>query len=135
MFVTIPTKSSRAVCLFARRAYWMFGTKGLFDTKGLPLNHSNSQRLVNVMPILVCTRIIECNANISSTPWSTIMVIANSAHVASFIILFALFTNCKPRIGKLDIELLIEARRCKRKDVSYRNGLWVHHLLSLEKKK
>lgn len=47
------------------------------------------------------------------------MVVSYSAHISRLEILLTLFTNRKPRVRKLHVQLLLESRKNKRESILY----------------
>ena len=117
MLVLISTETPRSIGPFASRANGRFGVKGLHHAVRLPLDHSHRHGLVNVSPVFVETRIVNGNADVGCRPRRRSVGIAHPAHVSRLEVLLALFADGKPRVGKLNADLLVETGRSKRQNV------------------
>ena len=121
LFAAVPTGS---VGLFASRTHWRLFRKGLLGDKGLPLHHATDHGLVHITSSLrVDARIIQRQTNVGDRPRRIGVLVPHTAQVPRLEILFARFTNSQPRIGKLDVELLLETGRCEAQDIPMRCSL------------
>ena len=103
MFVSLSTKAPGPVGPFAGGTDGGLGIKGFPDTIGLPLHHTNCHGLVQIVPIVIETRVVDCNANVGGSPGCRGVRVANTAHIPRFEVLLALFTDRQPRVWELDI--------------------------------
>ena len=93
MLVSFSAEGPRSVGLLASGANGSLRIKRILDTEWLPLYHANSERLVDVLSIRIRARIVQSYANIRRSPRRSFVVVANSAHISSLKILFALLAN------------------------------------------
>jgi len=111
--MTFPAKRSCSIGLFTTSAYRCFGSEWTPDNKGLPLHYPHCERLVHISHHAVGTDFgagfIEGDADVGRRPGGVGVAVADAAHVASFVILFAFLAHGKSTIGEFHVKNLSES--------------------------
>lgn len=117
MLMSLTTKGSGSIRLFARRANRSLGIKWLARFVWRPLNHSYRQWFVNELPLLIRASLVQGQTDVSCRPRGGSMAVPNAAHVPGLEILFTFFAHRESRIWELYIQALLETGRRKRQNI------------------
>lgn len=93
MLMAFAAEGSGPICFLAGRTDWSLGFEWLFNAVRLPLNHSDSQWLVDVLAIFVGTIVIQGETDVGSRPRLSCVRITDAAHIPRLVVLLAFLTD------------------------------------------